>query len=141
MLIKFKGVEVGSQQKVNTQTNFAFLEQGESQLARLGMLSEKYFPDDPNTSLLKLRQYGELLAQRVAAYVGLYTAYDETQHALLNRLYNEQIISFQVKQLFNELRKAGNEANHEFKGDYRIALAHIRYAWQFRYLVSSNIQR
>ncbi len=49
------------------QTNFAHLEQHDEQLLRLGMLAEKYFAEDPNTCLLKLRQLSELLAQLVAA--------------------------------------------------------------------------
>ena len=36
------------------------------------MLAERYFPEDPNTSLLKLRQLGELLAQLLASRTGLY---------------------------------------------------------------------
>ena len=51
-------------------TNFKQLQSYEPQLARLGLLAEKYFPDDPNTALLKVRQFGELLAQSVAAYSG-----------------------------------------------------------------------
>jgi hypothetical protein len=31
------------------------------------MLAEGYFPDDPNTSLLKLHPSGEVLAQLVAS--------------------------------------------------------------------------
>ena len=46
-----------------TQTNFAVLQQHDPQLLHLGMLAEKYFADDPNTCLLKLRQLAELLAQ------------------------------------------------------------------------------
>jgi type I restriction enzyme R subunit len=38
------------------------------------MLAERYFPDDPNTSLLKLRQFGEVLAQLVASRVGLFNS-------------------------------------------------------------------
>ncbi len=53
-------------------TNFQFLENIEPQLMRLGALAERYFPDDPNTSLMKLRQFGELLAQNIAAQVGEY---------------------------------------------------------------------
>ena len=47
-------------------SNFAHLQEHDEQLLRLGMLAERYFPDDPNTSLLKLRQLAELLAQLVA---------------------------------------------------------------------------
>ncbi len=52
------------------QTNFAHLEQHDEQLLRLGMLAEKYFAEDPNTCLLKLRQLSELLAQLAAAKTG-----------------------------------------------------------------------
>ncbi|MEI7846872.1 MAG: hypothetical protein WCK35_13810 [Chloroflexota bacterium] len=47
------------------QTNFAFLEKYDPTLMRLGLQSECYFPDDPNTSLLKMRQYAEILVQLV----------------------------------------------------------------------------
>ena len=50
-------------------TNFAFLEEHDELLVQLGMLAEKYFADDPNTCLLKLRQFGEALAQHVASRV------------------------------------------------------------------------
>jgi hypothetical protein len=45
------------------RTNFAHLQAHDDQLVRLGMLAERYFADDPNTALLKLRQLAELLAQ------------------------------------------------------------------------------
>lgn len=51
-------------------SNFACLEAYDGQLVRLGMLAEVYFPEDPNTSILKLRQLTELLAQLVATRVG-----------------------------------------------------------------------
>ena len=59
--------------------NFAFLESHDPQLVRLGALAEQYFTTDPNTSLIKLRQFGELLAQLAAAKVGLYVSPDERQ--------------------------------------------------------------
>ena len=55
-------------------SNFAHLQEHDAQLLRLGMLAERYFPDGPNTALLKLRQLTELLAQLVATQVGLYQA-------------------------------------------------------------------
>ena len=42
------------------RTNFAQLQEHDEQLLRLGMLAERYFPDDPNTCLLKLRQFAEV---------------------------------------------------------------------------------
>ena len=38
--------------------NFAHLRRYDEQLFRLWSLAERYFPEDPNTSLLKLRQLG-----------------------------------------------------------------------------------
>ena len=55
-----------------TSANFGFLGVHDAQLVRLGTLAERYFKDDPNTCFLKLRQYGETLAQLVAAKAGLF---------------------------------------------------------------------
>lgn len=51
--------------------NFSFLAVHNIQLVRLATLAERYFADDPNTCLIKLRQFGELLAQLAAANIGL----------------------------------------------------------------------
>jgi type I restriction enzyme R subunit len=51
--------------------NFDFLGTQDAQLVRLGALAERYFKDDPNTCLIKLRQFGEALAQLTAAKAGL----------------------------------------------------------------------
>ena len=52
--------------KNNIRSNFDMLRAYEAQLWRLGALAERYFAEDPNTSLLKLRQLSELLAQSTA---------------------------------------------------------------------------
>lgn len=94
------------------------------------MLAERYFADDPNTSLLKLRQLAELLAQLVAAKVGLYTSRDEPQYDLLRRLLDEGILPREIAQLFGEVRRAGNAANHAHAGDHRTALGVLKITWQ-----------
>jgi hypothetical protein len=66
--------------------NFVFLKQHDIQLARLGALAQRYFHDDPNTCLIKLRQFGETLAQLVAAKTGLRQPGEESQADLLHRL-------------------------------------------------------
>ena len=50
-------------------SNFAPLQSHDEQLLRLGMLAERYFADDPNTCLLKLRQLSEVHAQLVASSI------------------------------------------------------------------------
>jgi type I restriction enzyme R subunit len=93
-------------------SNFAFLAAHDERLAAVGVLAERFFADDPNTCLLKLRQFGELLAQRAAANVGLYANYEESQADLLGRLRSRGVISRDVADLFHGLRKAGNRASH-----------------------------
>src|SRR5213593_2494535 len=104
-------------------SNFAHLQEHDAQLLRLGMLAERYFPEDPNTSLLKLRQLTELLAQLVATKVGLFQSSDESQYYLLRRLQDQGILPREIAQLFGEVRRAGNAANHAIMGDHRTALA------------------
>ncbi|MFN9058340.1 MAG: hypothetical protein ACK5W5_15375, partial [Cyanobacteriota bacterium] len=67
-------------------TNFSHLRSYDEQPFRLGVLAERYFPEDPNTALLKLRQLGEWLAQEVASRFGLELRPEETQQQLLRRL-------------------------------------------------------
>lgn len=100
------------------------------QLVRLGMLAERYFADDPNTAILKLRQLAELLAQLVAARVGLYTSREEAQYDLLRRLQEQGILPRDIAQLFGEVRRAGNAASHAIVGDHRTALAVLKITWQ-----------
>ena len=111
-------------------TNFAFLRQHDEQLVRLGMLAERYFADDPNTCLIKLRQYGEVLAQLVASSMGLYTSAEEAQYDLLHRLQDQGILPGETAQLFGEIRRAGNAASHELGGDHSTALNTLKLSWQ-----------
>ncbi len=112
------------------RTNFAYLEKHDQQLVRLGMLAERYFPEDPNTSILKLRQLSELLAQLVATKVGIYTSHEEAQYDLLRRLQDQGILPREIAQLFGEVRRAGNAATHAVAGDHRTALAVLKITWQ-----------
>lgn len=112
------------------QSNFSYLKVHDEQLERLGLLAERYFRDDPNTCLLKLRQLAEVMAQSMASQVGIYTSSDEKQIDLLRRLQDHGILPREVGGLFHEIRKAGNDANHNLAGDHRTALMAMRLAWQ-----------
>ena len=111
-------------------TNFAHLEQHDEQLLRLGLLAEKYFADDPNTCLLKLRQLAELLAKLVAARTGQLVASEETQFDLLRRLQDSGLLPREITQLFGEVRRTGNAASHALEGDHRGALSAMKITWQ-----------
>jgi type I restriction enzyme R subunit len=111
-------------------SNFSFLGEHDAQLVRFGMLAEKYFPDDPNTCLIKLRQLTELLAQLVASRTGLYVSAEEAQYDLLRRLRDRGLLPREVGQLFGEVRRAGNAASHDRVGDHGTALTMLRVTWQ-----------
>ena len=112
------------------QTNFGHLRGHDEQLWRLGLLAEKYFPEDPNTCLLKLRQLTELLAQLVASQTGVFLSSQESHYELLRRLQDEGLLPREVAQVFNEVRRLGNAANHALAGDHRTALSGLKLTWQ-----------
>ena len=113
-----------------TSPNFAFLGAHDPQLVRLGSLAERYFAQDPSTCLIKLRQFGEFLAQLTAAKSGLFESVGETQADLLRRLRFESILPRDVAELFHQVRVAGNRAAHEAAGDHAEALAMLKVARQ-----------
>lgn len=106
--------------------NFSFLAAHDAQLVRLGALAERYFKDDPTTSLIKLRQYGETLAQLVAANAGLFRDPQEPQADLLRRLKFDQVVPREVGELFHHLRVVGNKAAHEHQGSHAEALTALK---------------
>ncbi len=110
--------------------NFAFLAQYDQALPQIGALAERYFPDDPVTSIMKTRQLSELLAQELGARVGARPAHGEAQVDLLGRLGRDYALPREVLDLFHYVRKVGNAANHERRGDYATALSALKIAWQ-----------
>ena len=110
--------------------NFGFLASADTLLVRTAALAERYFPEDPVTSLMKLRQFGEALAQQVAARTGVFTSADEPQADLLGRLRREAGSPREVLDLFHDLRRIGNEATHQHKGDHATALTGLKIARQ-----------
>jgi len=103
-------------------SNFAQLRSYDEQLFRLGVLAERYFPEDPNTALIKLRQLGERLAQQVASRFGVFTSAQESQLALIRGLEFDGLIEREVAVLFHDLRTTGNNATHGLYGDHASAL-------------------
>src|SRR5258706_2334961 len=108
--------------------NFSFMRAYDPQFDRLGALAERYFRDDPNASLVKLRQFGELLAQEVAARVGLYTSAEEAQSDLRRRLKAERAAPPTATELFHQIRIAGNQATHAYADEHGLALTTLKVA-------------
>ncbi|MEO0670035.1 MAG: DEAD/DEAH box helicase family protein [Pseudomonadota bacterium] len=108
--------------------NFEFLIGHDPKLHRLAGLSETYFTDDPGTTLIKVRQFGELLASHVAAKARMAEAVGGTQVALLGALQRNGVFDARVASAFHLIRKKGNAANHEFTGTHSDALKALQFA-------------
>ena len=111
-------------------SNFDFLDRVDRELGNLGRLAESYFQDDPSTSLIKLRQFGERLTQRHAALVGSAVQEGETQADALRRLQYERVIPERVLDFLHHVRKLGNAAVHAGAGTHREALTCLKMAVQ-----------
>ncbi len=108
--------------------NFDFLKVHEPDLVVLGSQAERYFKEDPNTCLIKLRQFGEVLAQLTAAKTALFTSPDEAQADLLRRLKFAGAVPPEPAELFHKLRAIGNRATHSLAGEHSEALTNLKCA-------------
>lgn len=128
-----------------TSPNFGFLAKRYPELEQIAARSERYFSDDPIVSLITLRQFGEALAQLVAAGSGLYTDPKERQRDLLRRLRVDGRYPSNVLGLFDQLRKDGNAAAHHHTGDHAKALECLKGArklgiWFYRTFDNHNFK-
>src|SRR5262249_20165718 len=55
---------------------------------------------------------------------------EESQYDRLRRLQDRSILPRNIFQLFDEVRREGNEANHALKGDHGKALSCLKICWQ-----------
>lgn len=108
--------------------NFGHLEQISPELHRLGVLAERFFAEDANTSLIKSRQFGEYMLKEIAALSGVYEpAARESANDLLRRLTAQQVLPREVADVFHAVRKRGNEAAHSLGGSPSEALAALKF--------------
>ncbi|EPJ0544965.1 hypothetical protein ACTBNI_001454 [Salmonella enterica subsp. enterica serovar Soerenga] len=114
--------------RATTSTNFSFLAEHDPLFLQIATAAENAFSGDPNTTLIKLRQLGEALAQHIAALVGLTFDEPPTQADLLYRLNRELKFEPTVLELFHLLRIEGNKATHQFKTKHKEALDGLKVA-------------
>jgi hypothetical protein len=109
-----------------TSLNFECL-RSDDDLRRLACLAENNLHIDPNTTLFKMRQFGELLAQRMAPVFGVPLYPDEEQYRLLERLKTLQNgPEREVLDRLHTLRKLGNEAAHRMESSSQKAAQALR---------------
>nr|WP_246181533.1 type I restriction-modification system endonuclease [Dechloromonas hortensis] len=109
-------------------SNFAFLAEHDPVFLQLAGTAEQVFAADPNTTLIKLRQLGEALAQDIAARAGVEFDHETTQADLLSRLGREIRLDATVRNLFHTLRIEGNKATHQFRTRHKEAMDGLKLA-------------
>ena len=103
------------QRSPDISSNFSFLAEHDPIFLQLALTAEQVFAADPNTTLIKLRQLGEALAQDIAARAGIEFDRETTQADLLFRLNREIRLDPTVREMFHTLRIEGNKATHQFR--------------------------
>jgi len=112
-------------------SNFEFLKRHDELLFKLAETAERCFVPDPNTTLVKMRQLGEALAQDIAARIGIKYDRNIKQIDLLRELDYKLKLDPTVKDAFHIIRKYGNDANHQFNSStHRDALTVLQLAWK-----------
>lgn len=110
--------------------NFAFLAYHDARLVALGTQAEEHFATDANVTLYKLRQFCEVLAKRAAAKVGLLVDPREELRRVIDALSDRNAIGSTQRDLFHQLRRAGNDAVHDLTGSQSEALHQLKVAHQ-----------
>lgn len=112
----------------NQTTNFGFLAEHDPLFVELAAAAERAFASDPNTTLIKLRQLGEALAQHIAALARISFDEQTTQADLLYKIHRELKLEPVVRELFHTLRVEGNRATHQFKTQHKEAISGLMVA-------------
>ena len=109
-------------------SNFECLKEHDPVFFQLAFAAEQAFYADPNTTLIKLRQLGEAIAQELAARCGIEFDEKTTQADLLYKINRSIPLDATICELFHTLRIEGNKATHAFKTQHKAALNGLRLA-------------
>lgn len=102
-------------------SNFNFLQNDYQALAKIGEMAEYTLYKDPNTSILKLRQFSEELINIISKMENInQDKVSKASEKFLN-LKREGLIPSDMESIFTSLRKKGNKAAYEIYGDEHTA--------------------
>lgn len=95
------------------QSNFKFLENKWPLLSKLAELAEKNLYNDPNTTMIKLRMFGEKVVEFIIAEEKLEDTEERNQISRLSLLKEQELIEDELVDMFHAIRKTGNKATHD----------------------------
>lgn len=111
-----------------SSSSFAFLEGHNDFLFNIARAAEKSYPDDPNTTLVKLRIFGEYVANHLGKLLNIEP--QETQFKLLEEINRNTKIDDTILDVFHKLRGIGNKAVHQYHNDESDAEMCLRLAFR-----------
>ncbi|WP_343532533.1 type I restriction-modification system endonuclease [Pedobacter sp.] len=111
-------------------SNFNFLTEEFPLLNNLAQAAEYNLYQDPNTSLYKLRQYGEYMTEQIFNIYGIDLPEKNTFQNRVFLLRSQGILPTSVEDYFTILRHKGNSAVHQFKGTTAEAIASLSAAFK-----------
>lgn len=97
-------------------SNFTFLSNHWNILSNLAEMAERNMYTDPNTSLMKLRMFGETMTKFICALEEMRQAEGLNQIDRLNFLSREDLLTEELLDMLHAIRKQGNKAAHQ--GNY-----------------------
>lgn len=123
-----------------TKSSFEFLKGVNDFTYAIACAAENNYPDDPNTTLVKMRMFGEATAKHLGLLLGIPAC--ENQHDLLRELGKIAFVDDTILSVFHKLRRIGNQAVHEYHNDLDDAQMCLRLGfrlgvWYYR-LVTKN---
>jgi len=121
-------------------SNFEFLKDVNDQLFILAFAAEKNYPDDPNITMFKLRQFGEVMATQLGQVLD--AGYFDRQVDLVRELAKNKNIDSKTIEIFTKLRQVGNTAVHDLNeglhdAQMMLRLTHSLSKWYY-YLIKPN---
>lgn len=96
-----------------SNSNFTFLSNHWNILSNLAEMAERNVYIDPNTSLIKLRMFGETITKYICAFEELQLSDRATQDDRLRLLKQEDLLTQELLDILHAIRMIGNKANHE----------------------------
>lgn len=94
-------------------SNFSFFRGKWDVLANLGETAENNVYQDPHTTLMKLRLFGETLSKFILASENIRESFGTTQVDRINTLRREGLVESELIDIFDTIRRKGNKASHE----------------------------
>lgn len=110
-------------------SNFEFLKGVNDFIYAIACAAENNYPDDPNTTLVKMRMFGEATARHLGTLLGVKDS-PETQHDLLRELGKISFVDDNILAVFHKLRRIGNQAVHEYHNDLDDAAMCLRLGYR-----------